>query len=59
VATQAGFTDAFAVSSAVAACAAVAALFIPRATLRPHAPVLDELGAASPLGDPAYSRQQF
>ena len=59
VATDAGFTAAFAVSSVVAGCAAVAAAFIPRATVRLHAPVLDEVGAASPLGDPAYSRERF
>ena len=59
VATESGFTDAFAVSSVIAACAAVAAIFIPRASVRPHARVLDEVGAASPLADPAYSRERF
>ena len=59
VATESGFTDAFAVSSVIAACAAVAAIFIPRASVRPHAAVLDEVGAASPLPDPAYSRERF
>jgi MFS family permease len=57
--TNSGFTNAFAVSSVVAICAAVAAVCIPRATVRPHAPVLDEVGAASPLGDPAYTRETF
>jgi EmrB/QacA subfamily drug resistance transporter len=59
VATQSGFTDAFAVSAVVAACAGVAALFIPRASVRPRAAVLEELGAASPLAEPAYSRERF
>ena len=59
VATQAGFTDAFAVSAVVAACAGVAALFIPRASVRPRAAVLEEVGAASPLAEPAYSRERF
>jgi EmrB/QacA subfamily drug resistance transporter len=59
VAAESGFTDAFAVSSVIAACAAVAAIFIPRATVRPHAAALDEVGAASPLGDPAYSHERF
>src|SRR4051812_11932998 len=59
VATQSGFTDAFAVSAVVAACAGVAALFIPRASVRPRAAVLEEVGAASPLAEPAYSRERF
>ena len=59
VATQSGFTDAFAVSAVVAACAGLSALFIPRAETRRHAPMLDEVGAASPLADPAYSRERF
>jgi EmrB/QacA subfamily drug resistance transporter len=59
VATQSGFTDAFAVSAVIAACAGVAALFIPRASVRPRAGVLDEVGAASPLAEPAYSRERF
>ena len=55
VATDAGFTRAFAVSAVVAACAGVAAIAIPRVGDRAHAPALDEIGAASPLGEPAYS----
>ena len=59
VATESGFTRAFAVSSGVAAVAAFAAVFIPRVGDHPHAPALDEVGAASPLGDPALSRERF
>jgi MFS family permease len=59
VATQSGFTDAFAVSAVVAAGAGVAALFIPRASGLPHAGVLEEVGAASPLAEPAYSQEKF
>jgi EmrB/QacA subfamily drug resistance transporter len=59
VATDGGFTSAFAISAAVAGCSAVAAMFIPRVGGRPHAPVLDEVGAASPLGEPAYAREEF
>jgi EmrB/QacA subfamily drug resistance transporter len=55
VATDAGFSRAFAVSAVIAACAGTVALFIPRARAEVHAPVLDEIGAASPLGDPAVS----
>ena len=59
VATESGFTDAFAVSAVIAACAGVVALFIPRAARPSRPPVLDELGAASPLAEPAYSREKF
>jgi MFS family permease len=55
VATDAGFSRAFAVSAVIAACAGTVALFIPRARAEVQAPVLDEIGAASPLGDPAVS----
>lgn len=54
-----GFGDAFAVSAGVAACAGLVALFIPRVRRHLHEPVLDEIGAASPLAEPAYSREQF
>lgn len=54
VPTDAGFTHAFAVSAVVAACAGVVAIFIPRAEVHRHAPALDEVGAASPLAEPAY-----
>jgi hypothetical protein len=59
VPTDAGFTNAFAVSAAVAACAAVAALLIPRARAHAHASSLDEIGAASPLGEPAYAQDDL
>ncbi|MFL6139737.1 MAG: MFS transporter [Frankiaceae bacterium] len=54
-----GFTHAFAVSAVVAACAGTVAIFIPRAKAHPHAPVLDEIGAAAPLAEPAHSREKF
>jgi EmrB/QacA subfamily drug resistance transporter len=57
VATDAGFTHAFAVSSGVAVCAGAIAVFIPRAHRHPHAPALEEIGAASPLGAPAPAPQ--
>jgi EmrB/QacA subfamily drug resistance transporter len=54
--TDAGYTRAFGISAAVAVCAGVAATFIPRAPGYPHAPTLDEIGASSPLGEPAAAR---
>jgi len=53
--TDQGFTDAFGVSAVVAACAGVVALRIPRAPESVYAPTLQEFGAASPLGEPAFS----
>jgi sugar phosphate permease len=57
--SSSGYTTAFVVSAAVAAVAALAAVAIPRASLHPHAhaPALEEMGAASPLGDPALADQ--
>jgi EmrB/QacA subfamily drug resistance transporter len=55
VATDSGFTHAFAVSAVIAACAGVIAIFIPRAAHHPHAPALEEIGSASPLGAPAQA----
>jgi EmrB/QacA subfamily drug resistance transporter len=54
--TDGSFTTAFAVSAGVALVAAVTALFIPIARRRPggHLTAAEELGAAAPLGDPAY-----
>ena len=52
VATDTGFTRAFAVSAGVAAGAGFVAIFIPRASEHRHAPALEEIGAASPLGEP-------
>jgi MFS family permease len=59
VATDTGFTRAFAVSAGVAACAGVVAIFIPRAATHVHAPAIDEIGAASPLAEPAISGEEF
>ena len=59
VPTDAGFTHAFLVSAVVAACAGGAATLIPRAPTHMHEPVLDEIGSAAPLGEPAYSREEF
>ena len=57
--SSSGYTVAFVVSAAVAAVAALAAVAIPRASLQPHAhaSALDEIGAASPLGDPALASE--
>lgn len=59
ISTDAGFTHAFAICAVVAACAGVAAIVIPRVPLHAHAPLLDEIGSASPLADPAYAREEF
>jgi MFS family permease len=50
-----GYRDAFVISAAIAGVAAVAALLIPRAAHHAHARPLDEVGAASPLGEPALA----
>ena len=58
--TLTGYLVAAAAASAVvAACAGVAATVIPRARTHMHAPVLDEIGSAGPLADPAYAREEF
>jgi EmrB/QacA subfamily drug resistance transporter len=59
VATDSGYSDAFAISAGVGICAGVVALLIPRAKRHYHAPVLDEIGAASPLAEPAYASEDF
>lgn len=59
VATDAGFTRAFAVSAAVAACAGVVALLIPKNGHESHVPALGAVGVASPLGDPAPADEAF
>jgi EmrB/QacA subfamily drug resistance transporter len=59
VATDAGFTRAFAVSAGVAACAGIVAIFIPRAAIHVHARAIEEIGAAGPLAEPAISREEF
>jgi sugar phosphate permease len=53
-----GFTHAFLVSAIVAVFAGVVAVFIPRAR-GTHVPLLEEIGAASPLGEPAYAAEEF
>jgi EmrB/QacA subfamily drug resistance transporter len=58
IATDSGFTRAFAISAGVAVCAGAAAIFIPRAPGHPHLAALDEVGAASPLAEPAYAREE-
>jgi EmrB/QacA subfamily drug resistance transporter len=59
IATDSGFTHAFAVSAVVAACAGGVAVLIPRVRGQHAASALDEIGAAGPLGEPAYTREQF
>jgi MFS family permease len=59
IAADSGFTRAFAVSAVVAGCAGALAVVIPRTALHGHAPALDEIGAASPLGEPALSQEEF
>jgi EmrB/QacA subfamily drug resistance transporter len=59
LATDAGFTHAFFVSAVVAACAGAVAVVIPRTPGQGRAPVLDEIGAAGALGEPAYSEERF
>jgi EmrB/QacA subfamily drug resistance transporter len=53
-----GYTHAFAVSAVIAACAGVVAVFIPRVPAY-HPPILDEIGAAAPLAEPAYPQEHF
>jgi EmrB/QacA subfamily drug resistance transporter len=59
VPTDSGYGDAFAVSAGVGLCAGLVALLIPRATRHYHAPVLEEVGAAAPLAEPAYASEDF
>jgi MFS family permease len=54
-----GFTHAFAVSAVVAACAGVAALAIPRGRPESRPSVLEQVGAAGPLAEPAYCQERF
>ena len=53
-----GFTHAFLISAIVAVFAGIVALLVPRAN-RGHVSMLEEIGAASPLGDPAYGSEDF
>jgi len=57
--TDAGFTHAFAISAVVAACAGAVAVVIPRVRAHVHAPALAEVGAASPLGEPALAHDEI
>jgi EmrB/QacA subfamily drug resistance transporter len=57
--TDAGFTDAFAISAIIAACAGVAACLIPSARVHVHLRPLDEIGVASPLPDPATAGEDY
>jgi MFS family permease len=57
--TDAGYTKAFAISAVVAACAGAVAVVIPRARIPAHVPALGEVGAASPLAEPAYSQEEL
>ncbi|MDX6686117.1 MAG: hypothetical protein QOF86_2245 [Baekduia sp.] len=51
-----GYTGAFIACGAIALAAGLVALFIPR-TSHGHLPVLNEIGAAAPLPDPAYATE--
>jgi branched-subunit amino acid ABC-type transport system permease component len=57
--TDAGFTHAFAISAVVAACAGALAVVLPRLRAHVHAPPLAEVGAASPLGEPALAHDEI
>ena len=56
VPTEGSFETAFVISAGVALVAAVSALFIPipRGGIHQHLSAAEELGAAAPLGEPAY-----
>jgi EmrB/QacA subfamily drug resistance transporter len=53
--TEHGFTIAFGVGAVIAVGAAIAAVLVPGSRGREHAPALEEIGAAAPLGEPAYA----
>ncbi len=57
VPTDDGFTLAFLVSAGVAALAGLVALLIPSRRAAEHAAIAEEIGAASPLGEPALAGQ--
>jgi hypothetical protein len=57
--TNAGFTHAFAVSAVVTGLAGAVALFIPSVGPRGASSALEDVGAASPLAEPAYGTEQF
>jgi EmrB/QacA subfamily drug resistance transporter len=56
--SDSGFADAFYISGAIALVAAIAAFLIPTDGGHDHLPVGAELGAAAPLGDPAYATSE-
>jgi EmrB/QacA subfamily drug resistance transporter len=56
--SDSGFADAFYISGAIALVAAVAALLIPSDGGHDHLPAGVEMGAAAPLGDPAYATER-
>lgn len=55
--SDSGFANAFYISGAVALIASVAAFLIPTDGGHDHLPVAAEIGAAAPLGDPAYATE--
>ena len=57
--TDAGYRNAFLVSAVVALGAGLVAMLVPRAAVHAHAPALDEVGASSPLAEPAYASEDF
>ena len=59
VPADSGYTHAFAVSAVVAVVAGLVAMLIPSVRRAGHLPPLEEVGAASPLGDPAYAEERF
>lgn len=54
--SNSSYTTAFLVAAGISVIAAFLAAFIPSAS-HAHIPVLDEIGAASPLAEPAYSTE--
>jgi MFS family permease len=53
-----GYADAFFISGGVALVAAIAAVLIPRDGGHGHLSIAAEIGAAAPLGDPAYATER-
>jgi MFS family permease len=59
LATDAGFTHAFAVSAVIAVCAGLLALSIPTRRSAARTSLLGDVGAAGPLPEPALSDEAF
>jgi EmrB/QacA subfamily drug resistance transporter len=57
--TDDGFRAAFLVCAAIAGLTAVVAILIPRPPATHHETAAAEIGAAGPLGDPAYAEERF